>query len=213
MAKLKKHDISGKEVGEIELQDNLLEVTLSSQTIKNYLVALRNNTRQWSANTKGKAEVNHSNAKPRPQKGTGNARQGSLASPQFRGGGIPHGPKPKKDLHFKINRKEKKAVIHALLAEKIKEGKVHLLVAEEMKKPKTKPMVGFMQALNIHGKRSLFLTGTEKKEFPLSIRNIPRTSFTPVEALNGHDLALSQEIVVTESALEGLLRVLGGNNE
>ena len=74
-------------------------------------------------------------------------------------------------------------------------------------------MVDFMRALQIHGKRSLFLTGTEGKNFPLSIRNIPRTEFTPVGALNGHDLALSQEIVVTESALKGLLRVLGGDNE
>lgn len=211
MVKLKKHDLSGKELGEIEVKDDLLEVTLSSQTIKNYLVAIRNNARQWSASTKGKAQVNHSNMKPRPQKGTGNARQGSLSSPQFRGGGIVHGPKPKSDLNFKVNRKEKKAVIHALLAEKIKEGKVHLLVAPEIEKPKTKPMVSFMEALQIHGTRTLFLTGTEKKAFPISIRNIPRTEFTPVEALNGYDLALAQEIVVTESALEGLLRVLGGN--
>ncbi len=215
MAKLKKYDIKGKEVGEIEVKDDLLEASLSSQTIKNCLVALRNNTRQWSANTKGKAQVSHSNKKPRPQKGTGNARQGSLASPQFRGGGVVHGPKSKSkvDLRFKVNRKEKKAVIRALLAEKIKEGKVRLLVAPEMEMPKTKLMAGFMQTLNIHGRRSLFLTAKEGKNFPLSIRNIPRTEFTPVAALNGYDLALTQEIVVTESALEGLLRVLGGNNE
>ena len=76
--------------------------------IKDYIVALRANKRQWSANTKGRTEVNHSNKKPWRQKGTGNARQGTFAAPQFKGGGVVFGPKPKFDQHVRINRQERR---------------------------------------------------------------------------------------------------------
>jgi len=84
---LRKYDVTGKVLGQVDVQEELLEWVANSQMIKDYIVALRANKRQWSANTKNKSEVNHSGLKPHPQKGTGKARQGSLASPQYKGGG------------------------------------------------------------------------------------------------------------------------------
>ena len=87
MATLKKYDLAGKESGEVSISDDLLTLQANPQMIKDYIVALRANRRQWSASTQTRAEVNHSKKKPFAQKGTGNARQGFLGSPQFRGGG------------------------------------------------------------------------------------------------------------------------------
>ena len=111
MAVVKKYNLSGNELGQIEIDDRLLQVSANPQMIKDYLVAYRANQRQWSASTKGRSEVSHSTQKPHPQKGTGKARQGSLVSPQYKGGGRVFGPKPKFDQCVKMNKKEKQAVI------------------------------------------------------------------------------------------------------
>src|SRR5690349_7181997 len=117
---LKKYKLDGQEVGTVKISSQLAEAEANTQMIKDYIVAIRENQRQWSASTKGRSEVVHTTKKPYRQKGTGNARQGSLVSPQFRGGGIVHGPKPKFDQHVRINKKEKKAAIRALIGEKIR---------------------------------------------------------------------------------------------
>src|SRR5271154_3212175 len=105
----------------------MLETAANSQMVKDYLVALRANARQWSANTKTRAEVCHSGKKPHPQKGTGKARQGYLGSPQYKGGGRVHTPRTKFDQHVSVNRKEKRAVMRHLVIEKVQGQNVHVL--------------------------------------------------------------------------------------
>ena len=105
MADIKKYNLSGEQIGSVALDDALLEGIANPQMVKDYLVAYRANQRQWSANTKSRAEVNHSGQKPHPQKGTGRARQGYLGSPQYKGGGRVFGPKPKFDQNVKMNKK------------------------------------------------------------------------------------------------------------
>ena len=109
MATLKKYDYKGSAKGELTIDAKLLEEDLNKQMIKDYLVAIRKNMRQWSANTKGRKEVQKSGQKPHAQKGSGRARQGCLAAPQYKGGGIVFGPKPKFDQHVRINKKERQA--------------------------------------------------------------------------------------------------------
>lgn len=105
VATLKKYDLAGQALGDIDIDDALLSTAANAQMIKDYLVAIRANRRQWSASTQTRAEVSHSKKKPFAQKGTGNARQGFLGSPQFRGGGRVHAPRPKFDQHVRINKK------------------------------------------------------------------------------------------------------------
>src|SRR5262249_50537758 len=124
--------------------------------VKDYIVALRENARQWSASTKSRAEVNHSGQKPHPQKGTGRARQGYLGAAQYKGGGRVHAPRPKFDQHVRINRKEKRAVIRHLIVEKIRENRLHVLQFEEMAEPKTKKIAAFLKSRNLQGKKVLF---------------------------------------------------------
>lgn len=209
--------MKGKEVGDVNVDDKLLDISANSQMIKDYLVALRHNRRQWSANTKGRSEINHSNAKPHPQKGTGRARQGTIKAAQYKGGATVFGPKPKFDQHVRINRKERRQAIHFLLAEKIKEGNVRVLKLEKLKEAKTKQVAALLKAIGIDGKKILFLSGTFENEKEartqlfLSMRNIPKTSFMPVEGISGYDVINTQELVVVDSAFDQLMKALGSS--
>lgn len=222
MATLKKYNLAGKEIGHVTVDEQLINAEANSQMVKDYIVALRANARQWSANTKTRSEVKHTTKKPHPQKGQGRARQGSLVSPQYRGGGRVFGPKPKFDQHVKINQKERRAAIRYLLAEKLKDNKVWLIDSTEMETPKTKTVSSFLQGKEIDG-RILFLGESQFTEietegkvqrvtvssdkhdnFAKSVRNLPKTAFRLASNINGYDVMVAREIVMTESALNEL---------
>lgn len=222
MAKLTKYNLEGSEVGHVQIDDTLANAEANGQMIKDYIVALRANARQWSASTKGRSEVAHSTKKPHPQKGGGRARQGSLAAPQYKGGGRVFAPRPKFDQHVKINKKERQAAIRCLIGEKIRENKLHIIEDTNLDAPKTKAIASFLKSRSIQ-KRVLFLgegnyaeieAGDEKKlvsihndkhsNFIKSVRNIPKVAFSLATNISGYDVLLAQDIVVTESALNEL---------
>ena len=232
MAVVKKYNLSGNELGQIEIDDRLLQVGANPQMIKDYLVAYRANQRQWSASTKGRSEVSHSTQKPHPQKGTGKARQGSLVSPQYKGGGRVFGPKPKFDQCVKMNKKEKQAVIKHMIAQKIQEQHFHVLSVNDLTAPKTKTLVGFLKKLDLLEKRVLFV-GKGFYEFEVkevdgelevqvvgenmdreilirSLRNVPKKSFSLLPNLNGYELMLNQDIILIDGAMDEFTAMLEG---
>ena len=223
---VKKYNLNGDETGSIELTGDFFRQEAHSQMVKDYLVALRANQRQWSASTQTRAEVNHSTKKPHPQKGTGNARQGFLGAPQYRGGGRVGAPRPKFDQHIRVNKKERRAVIRSILAEKIKEGCLHVLECQDMAAPKTRLIATFLKKRGLDGKRVLFLTegavqGSSKEaaQFPKeryahffkSGRNLKKVSFLFMPNLNGYDAAINQEVVVMAPAIDELKILLKGS--
>lgn len=226
MAVLKKYNLAGQEVGQIAIEDELVKTTANEQMIKDYVVALRANARQWSASTQGRAVVNHSGKKPHPQKGTGRARQGYLGAPQYKGGGRVHTPQPKFDQHVRINRKEKRAAIRHLIAEKINGNQVHVLQFEALKEPKTKVVADFLKNRALNGKRVLFVgegfvEGKKKGEeltspaskfdlFVKSLNNIPKSEFMLMPNISGYDVLVNHDIVLMESAVDQLKVLLGG---
>lgn len=220
MALLKKYDLTGKEIGQVSVEDEMLEASANAQMIKDYLVALRANARQWSANTKTRAEVCHSGKKPHPQKGTGRARQGYLGAPQYKGGGRVHAPRPKFDQHVRINKKEKRAAIRHLLIEKILENRVHILAFEPFKEAKTKRMADFIKSRNLEGSSVLFLgegfiekqaTPSQKYElFIKSMRNIPKLRFRQIPSVSGYDVIANKDLIIMDSAIDQLKMILGG---
>lgn len=219
MAVIKKYDLSGKEIGEVAIEEQMLSTGANLQMIKDYITALRANARQWSANTQTRAEVNHSGKKPHPQKGTGKARQGYLGAPHYRGGGRVHAPRPKFDQHVRINKKERQAAIRYLITEKIQDSRVHLLQYETFKAPKTKTMADFLKQLKLDGKRVLILceaeVGAKSKKneskpqasekysnFCKSLRNIPKVEFMTAPNISGYDVMVCQDIILLEPALD-----------
>ncbi|HNA62484.1 MAG TPA: 50S ribosomal protein L4 [Rhabdochlamydiaceae bacterium] len=214
MATIKKVDLSGKEVGQVKVDDSILKQEANSQMIKDYIVALRANARQWSANTKTRAEVNHSGQKPHPQKGTGRARQGYLGAPQYKGGGRVGGPRPKFDQHVSINRKEKRAAIRHLLAEKIQNEEIVVLENPAFEAPKTKKVADFLKGREVFGKKVLFIAekASAKKDehFIKSMRNIPGADFVMLDNVSGYDIVAHRAIVLMEPAVEHLIKILEG---
>ncbi len=210
MALLKKFDLSGREVGSVEMVDSSLDLTVNGQLIKDYIVALRRNARQWSANTKGRSEVWRTGKKPHPQKGQGRSRQGCVAAPQYKGGGIVFGPKPKFDQHVRINRKERKAAIRFLIAEKVRENRVSVLQSSDFDAPKTSRMANFFKTVQIDGRRVLILgePETTQPEMLLSMRNLPRKDLGWISQVNGYDLACCQELVILDTALDQFLNLM-----
>lgn len=217
---LKKYNFAGKEVGNVNIDDRLINAEANGQMIKDYIIAIRANARQWSASTKTRGEVAHTTKKPHPQKKTGRARQGSLVSPQYRGGGIVFGPKPKFDQHVRINKKEKKAAIRFLISQKIKENRFHVVDSMEFDAPKTKTISDFLKSKDLK-KRILFVGEGNYEEirndddtvervsiatdkyvnFNKSMRNIQKMAFSLAQNMSGYDILLAHDIVITEAAL------------
>jgi large subunit ribosomal protein L4 len=223
VATLKKYSLDGREAGSIDIDDGFAKAEANSQMVKDYIVALRANARQWSANTKTRSEVSHSTKKPHPQKGGGRSRQGSLAAPQYKGGGRVHSPRPKFDQHVRINKKERQAAIRFLIGEKVRENRLYILADTALDAPKTKIVTQFFKAAQIAGKRVLILAeghyaeieaGNDKKQvsissdkhqnFIRSVRNLPKTEFSLAKNISGYDLLVAHDLVVTESALNEL---------
>ncbi len=220
MANLKKFKLDGQSMGVVEVSDLLANAVANDQMVKDYIVALRENARQWSASTKSRGEVSHSTKKPHPQKGGGRARQGSLAAPQYKGGGRVFAPRPKFDQHVKINKRQKVAVIRSIIADKIRNEKVFILDSTAVDQPKTKLVSQFLDTQKLSGKRVLFVGEGAYEEFEIldtverfsiptdahhnfikSMRNIPKASFSLAMNVNGYDLMLADTIVLTEKAL------------
>lgn len=220
MTALKKYNLKGEVIGEVEVNQHFVEAKANRQMVKDYIVALRENARQWSANTKGRSEVKHTTKKPHRQKGTGRARQGSLVSPQFRGGGIVFGPKPKFDQHVRINKKEKRSAVRYLISEKIKKGMVKIIDSFVMEAPKTKDVAAFLSKCTTRG-RVLFLGNSKSEDvevggksksvnvhtdehhnFLKSARNLQKVEFALASSVNGHDLVLADQVIITEEGFK-----------
>jgi len=223
VANIKKFDLSGKEKGQITVKDELLERGANSQMIKDYIVALRANARQWSAHTKSRSEVAHSGQKPHPQKGTGRARQGYLGAPQYKGGGRVGGPRAKFDQHVSINRKEKRAAIRFLFAEKIQNDTVIILEEEAFKVPKTKKIADFLKGRELFGKKVLIIGNLEEKKahskkkktetkkddtFLKSLRNIPQAAYIVLDNVSGYDILAHRNVILMEPAVDKLMKIL-----
>lgn len=207
--KLQAYNLEAKKLKEIDFKQSESVKELNPQVLKDYITAYRRNQRQWSANTKGRSEVSHSNKKPHRQKGTGRARQGSLAAPQYKGGGVVFGPKPKFDQHVRINQKEKRAAIKSLVQQKAQDNKLLVLASVEMKEPKTKIMVDFMAKCGLNT-RTLFVLDASKENktesahanFKKSIQNLKKADFATVNQVNAYNLLRADFVVMTEASLK-----------
>lgn len=227
----KKRNLKGEELGDIQLSSAIAEAVANPQLVKDAIISLRANARQWSACTKGRTEVSHSGKKPHRQKGTGKARQGTLAAPQYRGGGIVFGPKPKFNQKVRMNQKEKLISMRAILRQKVQEQKVHIIADEEIANlalPKTKSFAGYLRSFGLLGRKVLFVSKVNKQtvafenheekvflksdlstlNFKKSVKNIPGAFFTVVSNVNSYDLLVAHAVIYTESAFQQQLEQL-----
>lgn len=205
MAKISVFDINNKPVSERELADRVFNDDVRGYLIHDmvrYQLAAR---RQGTASVKGRSDVAGGGKKPYRQKGTGNARQGTVRAPHFVGGGVVFGPSPR-DYAFKLNRKVKKAALRSALSARFKEEKLTVVDALELNQISTK---GFLEVLRrFELEKVLVVVEGANHNLELSARNLPNVKVLRAEGVNVYDVMNYPNLVLTEGAvsqLEGAL--------
>ena len=200
MAKVTIYDMTGKSVGERELNDAIFAVTPNKavlhEVVKNYLANQRQGTH---------TEVSGGGKKPWRQKGTGHARQGSTRAPQWTHGGVALGPKPR-SYRYSINRKMKVVGLKSALSAKLSEGELILVDAIKVEEYKTKTVVNMLKALGAEGK-ALIVTDTVNKMLVGSAGNIPGVKTSIVGEMNTYDVLNSRKMILTVAAVDKLEEV------
>jgi large subunit ribosomal protein L4 len=200
-------DFDNKPAGEIELPEavfGLPERRDILARVVNWQLAKR---RAGTANTKGVSQVQGTTKKPYAQKGTGNARQGSLRSAQFRGGGIIFGPKPR-DFSFKLTKKVRSLGLKTALSVKQAEGKLVVVADSALAAAKTTELRKKLAGLGLSN--ALIVGGAAIDDaFAKAARNIPNLDVLPAQGANVYDIMRRDTLVLTEAAVKTLAERLG----
>jgi large subunit ribosomal protein L4 len=205
MPKTAVYDMTGKQVGEIDLLDSIFGIvpnkTVLHQMVVNYLA----NQRQGTQSTLTRAEVRGGGRKPWKQKGTGHARQGSTRAPQWRHGGVAFGPKPR-DYSYSLNKKVKKLALRSALSSKVLDGEICVLDAINLDEIKTKSIVQMLKALGTE-KKALIVTANVNDMVIRSARNIPGVKTTIVGNLNVYDILNCDKFIILTDAVAAIEEV------
>lgn len=164
--------------------------------------AFRNNQRQGTHSTKTRAEVSGGNRKPWRQKGTGRARQGSIRAPQWPGGGIAFGPRPRR-YHTELPRKVRRLARQSALNARAGEGALFVIEGLEFDGPKTKQMVELLDKMELTGRKVLVLTAEMRPAVYLSGRNLPDVAVMRYVDAAAYDVLWADAVVVEEGAIGG----------
>jgi large subunit ribosomal protein L4 len=191
---------AGSTSGSVTLPGALFDAAANVSLMHQVVVAQLAAARQGTHSTKTRAQVSGTGAKPYRQKGTGRARQGSLRSPQFAGGGISHGPQPR-NYDQKTPKKMKAAALRGALSDRAREDRVHVVTAfVEGDAPSTKAALKVLDAVTA-AKRVLVVLDRDDVLNWISLRNVPRVHLIEAGQLNTYDVLVSDEVVFTETAL------------
>lgn len=198
--KLSVKNSQGKAAGELEVKFELIENGRGTQAVHDTVVAYQAAQRSGTACTKTAGEVAGTNKKPWKQKGTGRARAGSFQSPLWVGGGVVFGPKPR-SFAKKVNARTKQLSLRKALSERLKAGDVVIVDDLKLASPKTKEIVGVIDALKIDGTALIISTG-ENKNLILATRNLANVDLTTSETLNTYDVLRQDKLIFTRGAFE-----------
>ncbi len=205
MANISVLNMEGKQVGEVSLSDEIFAVEIKEHLVHQAVVSYLANQRQGTQSTKTRAEVRGGGRKPWRQKGGGRARQGSIRSPQWTGGGVVFAPKPR-DYSFKFNRKERQQALKCVLTSRVNENKIIVLDELQLQEAKTKAMVKVLDALQL--KKALIVTeGPYVSDIKRAAGNIQGVKTAGVNNINVYDILKYDTFVVTKEALSKIEEV------
>lgn len=205
MPKVAVLDMTGKEVGTVELSDSIFGIEPNVSVMHDVVVNHLANKRQGTQSALTRAEVSGGGKKPWRQKGTGHARQGSIRSPQWRHGGIVFAPKPR-DYSYVVNKKVKRLAMKSAFSSKVLDNGIIVLDSLEMTEYKTKSMVNVLDAIGANGKSLVVLPEIEDKIIKSS-RNIPGVKTSQVNTLNVYDILNARKLVIVKSAISKIEEV------
>lgn len=206
MPKVTVFNVSGAQVGELELAENVFGITPNVHVMHSAVLLQQAAERQGTHKTKGRSEVRGGGRKPWKQKGTGRARQGSIRSPQWVGGGVVFGPTPR-SYGFKLPKKVRRLAIKSALSSKVVAENVIVLDQLAFAAPKTKEFANILNNLKVE-RKALVVTANYEDNVALSARNIPGVKFVAADGINVRDVLVYDKLIITKEAVEKVQEVL-----
>jgi large subunit ribosomal protein L4 len=200
MADARVYTMTGEEVGKTDLPEEMFGMNVSTHILWEAVRAERLNSRQGTVSALGRSEVKASGRKPWRQKGTGNARAGTFASPIWRGGGVTFGPKPRR-WNIRLNRKVRRKALAGILSERLAEGNLRL-VRDLKSSGKTKEIAEMLRAHECQGRKTLLLVRDGDELLKRAARNIPQLKAADASSVSIHDLVNSEVVLLSEEAVE-----------
>lgn len=208
MSKTQILNCNGEKVKDIKLNDNIWGIVPNDAVLHNAIVLNMANRRQASASTKTRSEVSGGGRKPWRQKGTGNARQGSIRATQWRGGGIVFGPNPNRNYTKKMNKKERRLAVKSALAYKLLDKELIVVDDINFATSKTKEMVNLLTKFDIENNKVLVVVSELTENVCLASRNLANVKLITFEEVNAFDLVSADNLLITAGALGKLEEVL-----
>jgi large subunit ribosomal protein L4 len=198
MPKVPVFNMDGKQVSEIELDERLFGAPVRPDLMHEVVLMYLAGQRQGTHKVKGRSEVRGGGRKPWRQKGTGRARQGSIRSPQWVGGGVVFGPTPR-SYKYRLPKKVRRLALYSALTSKIDGGKLIVLDTLEMPEVKTKHMVALLKQFELN--KALIVDAEKQGNAVLSARNIPGVKYVGANGVNVYDLLRYEHLVLTTGAV------------
>lgn len=206
MTKIEIKDAAGKADGSVELNPAVFAIEPNVPVMHQVVRSQRASWRQGTHNTRTRGEVSGGGKKPWKQKGTGRARQGSIRSPQWRGGAVVWGPHPR-SYAFSVNKKEVKLAMRSVLSAKLADKQLFVVSNFDFDTPSTKAAIAALRALGVEG-RATVVIGNEDVNAFLSFRNVPKVNILPVAEANTYELLDNKVLIFTAEALKRIEEVL-----
>jgi large subunit ribosomal protein L4 len=200
MPKISVYNQEGTSVGDMALSDAIFNVKPVPGLIHEVMIAQRANARKSIANTKTRGEVSGGGKKPWKQKGTGRARQGSIRSPQWIGGGIVFGPTSDRNFSVKINKKAKKKALFMALSDKVLNQKFLIVDQITTKEPKTKLMAAILAKFPID-RNVLLVTPASQPSLMRMVRNLPNVKMVTAQSVNLVDVLAYRTVLFLKEAV------------
>ena len=206
MAKLDIINLKGEKVEDLKVNDEIFKANENDVVVKKALDLQLASLRQGTAKTKTRAEVSGGGRKPYKQKGTGNARQGSIRAPHYRGGGVAFGVTPR-SYTFKMNKKERVLALRSVLTNKVSAKQLIVVDSLEIDSLKTKDLKNMLSTLKLSGK-VLFVCGNDAENLYMASRNLENTLVLLANEINVYDILNADIVVVDTAAMKYIEEVL-----
>ncbi|MCO4852243.1 50S ribosomal protein L4 [Bacillus vallismortis] len=206
MPKVALYNQNGSTAGDIELNTSVFGIEPNESVVFDAILMQRASLRQGSHKVKNRSEVRGGGRKPWRQKGTGRARQGSIRSPQWRGGGVVFGPTPR-SYSYKLPKKVRRLAIKSVLSSKVIDNNIIVLEDLTLDTAKTKEMAAVLKGLSVE-KKALIVTADANEAVTLSARNIPGVTVVEANGINVLDVVNHEKLLITKAAVEKVEEVL-----
>ncbi|MBR5808956.1 MAG: 50S ribosomal protein L4 [Clostridia bacterium] len=206
MAKVALYNMEGVKTGSMEVSDSIFCAEVNNSVLHTVITNYLANQRQGTQSTKTRTEVRGGGIKPWRQKGTGRARQGSIRAPQWTGGGVALGPKPR-DYRYSINKKLKKIALRSALSAKYEAYEIYVVEDLKMDEIKTATIAKMLKGMEIDSK-ALIVTAELDKNVYKSARNIKGVTPTYVDVLNTYEVLKHDKFIISKEAVAKIEEVL-----